>query len=134
MSLTDAMANAVLDEVLGTSGVLPATVYIGLLLSAPNPDGSGVVEPSGFGYSRVAVSNNSTEWLAASARSKTHANNIVFPTATGGGWGTVTHVGVFDAASGGNLKIYGALTTPRVINDTDVFRFLAGSSPLELTL
>jgi hypothetical protein len=30
-------------------------------------------------------------------------------------WGTVTHFGLFDAASGGNLWIWDALTTPQAI-------------------
>jgi hypothetical protein len=126
--LTDASANALLDGLLGTVGVLPATIYIGLLKAAPLPNGTGVVEQSGNGYARVAVSNNSTQWPAAASRQKTHSADITFPTATGTGWGTVTHVGVFDASSGGNLKLYDVLAIPRTVVATDVFRFLAGSA------
>jgi hypothetical protein len=104
------------------------------MTASPNPDGSGVVEPSGNGYARVAVTNNATEWPAASSREKTHANNIIWAAASGGPWGTLTHVGVFDALSGGNVRIYGPLDVPRTVNDTDVFRFLAGTSPLKLTI
>jgi hypothetical protein len=133
MPLVDTVANAHLDLLLGTSGVLPAIIYVGLMLSAPNSDGTGVVEVSGFGYSRVAVSNNPTAWPAAAARRKAHAADIVFPAAAGGAWGLVTHVGIFDAAAAGNLKHFEALNTPRQINDTDVFRFLAASTPLAFT-
>lgn len=132
MSVVDTVANATLDALLGTPGLLPATVYIGLMTAAPNPDGTGVVEPVGNGYARVSRANNTTEWPAAAARVKTHANDIVFPQATGG-WGIITHVGVFDAASGGALKAYGALDSPRTIAATDIFRFLATTSPMRLT-
>lgn len=131
--LIDTVANATLDLLLGTPGLLPATVYIGLMTQAPNANGTGVVEPpSGNGYARVAVTNDVAHWPAASGRRKTHANDIIFPAATGGPWGTITHFGIFDAASGGNLKIADALTNPRTVNNTDVFRFLAGVTPLAL--
>jgi len=132
--LVDSVANQILDSLLGTTGIFPATVYVGLMTAAPNPDGSGVVEPSGFGYARVGVSNNATQWPAASSREKTHSADIVFSAASGGGWGAITHVGIFDAASAGNLLAYGALDAPRTVADTDVFRFLAGSSPLTLSV
>lgn len=123
--LVDAVANATLDAYLGNATLLGATVYIGLMTAAPANDGSGVVEPIGNAYSRVAVVNNLTQWPAAVARVKQHANDITFPQATGT-WGTVTHVGVFDSLSGGLLKIFDGLTTPRLIVNTDQYRFLAG--------
>ena len=132
-ALVNTVANQFLDSLLGTPGLLPATVYIGLMTAEPNPDGTGVVEPSGNGYARVGVANSVAQWPAASSRQKSHASDIVFAAASGGSWGTITHVGIFDAVSGGNLKCYGALDTPRLVNDTDVFRFLSGTSPLTLT-
>jgi len=126
--LVDAVANAVLDRLLGdTAGPIGATAFIGLLLTAPNADGSGVFEPSGNNYARVSVANNATQWPAAVARSKQHANDITFNAATGT-WGTVTHVGVFDAISGGNLRIFDSLTVARLIVNTDQYRFLAGGA------
>ena len=123
--LVDALANATLDAYLGNATLLGATVYVGLMTTAPANDGSGVVEPVGNAYARVAVVNNLTQWPSAVARSKTHANDITFPTATGT-WGTCTHCGIFDSPTGGLLKIFDALTTPRLIVNTDTYRFLAG--------
>jgi|SRR6478752_7721809 len=126
--LVDAIANATLDAYLGATTILPATIYIGLMTAAPAPNGSGVVEPVGNNYARVAVPNNPTNWPAASARIKTHAFDITFNAATGGGWGTVTHVGIFDSLAGGNVRLYDALAIPRVIAATDIYRFLAGGA------
>jgi hypothetical protein len=131
--LTDTDANAFLNLLLGTAGLLPATVHMGLMTAQPNANGTGVAEPAGFGYARVAIANNATEWPNAVARVKKHANDIVFPAATGS-WGTIIWAGVFDAASGGNLRAAAALTTPRVIVATDQFRFLAATSPFQITL
>lgn len=132
-AFVDAVANAVLDSLLGTTGILPGTVYVGLLLGPPASNGTGVTEPVGGSYARQASVNNGTNWPAASARLKTHAFDITFPVATGN-WGLITHVGIFDAISAGNLKLFGALAIPRNIVTTDQFRFLAGTSPLALSL
>lgn len=126
--LVDAIANATLNAYLGATTILPATVYIGLMTSSPLPDGTFVIEPVGNNYARVAVPNNPTNWPAASARTKTHAFDITFNAATGVGWGTVTHVGIFDALSGGNVRLYDALAIPRLIANTDIYRFLAGGA------
>jgi hypothetical protein len=134
-TLVDSKANETLDAMLGAGATLfPGTVFIGLMTATPNLDGSGVVEPVGNGYARVSVTNDGTEWSAAASREKTHINDITFPAASGGSWGTVTTAGIFDALSGGNLLAFGALDASRTINDTDVFRFLASTSSLKLTI
>lgn len=127
MSLTDSFANTALDALLGSSTLLGSTVWIGLLLALPNPDGTGVVEPTGGAYARVAIANDATHWPAASGRAKTHAANIVFPTASGD-WGTVVAVGVFSALTGGVLKLYDLLNEQRTIQNGDNFDFVAGSA------
>jgi hypothetical protein len=43
---------------------------------------------------------------------------ITFPAPTAN-WGVASHMGSFDAASSGNLLYYGALTTPKTINNGD---------------
>lgn len=105
---------------------MPNPIYIGLMTSEPNDDGSGVVEPAGAGYARVSVPNTLTEWPAAAGGTKDNANVLTFPTATGA-WGIITHFGIFDAASGGNLLMFGALNTARDVLNGDVFRYLAGA-------
>ena len=40
-------------------------------------------------------------------------------TASGGNWGTITHFGIFDAASSGNLLYHGALADDKVIENGD---------------
>lgn len=128
-----ALQNSLLNSILGNPGSLgPGTVYIGLSTTTPAPDGSNFTEPGSFDYARVAVTNNDTEWPNASGGVKSNANIILFPQASGGSWGTVTHVGFFTLSSGGDLIAWGALDESRTINDTDQFRFLAGNCKLEL--
>jgi len=129
--LVDSKENQVLDELLGNATLMPNPVYIGLMTSAPNDDGTGVVEPAGGAYARVSVANTVPEWPAASGGQKSNANTITFPTATGA-WGTITHFGIFDAAGGGNLLAFGALNTPRTVIASDVFRFLTAALVMTL--
>lgn len=129
--LVTTQKNAVLDAHLGASAtLLPATVYIGLLKADPSDDGSGVVEPTGGSYARVAVSNNGTNWPAAAGGVKSNAGAVSFPTPTAD-WGECTHVGVFDAASAGNLRMSGPLGAPRNVLNGDNISFGAGELEFE---
>lgn len=129
MSLMNAMENAVLDELLGASASLIGTpVEIGLSTTTPDDTGGGITEPSGYGYVRASVVNDGTEWPAAASGIKENLNTIMFPAASGGSWGTLTHWVMFQ---GGTAKLWGVLDdgagtpTPRTIVDGDTFRFLA---------
>ena len=124
--LVDSKENEVLNELLGNATLMTNPVFIGLMNSEPNDDGSGVAEPGVGSYARVLVVNSLSEWPAAVGGQKSNANPIIFPTATAG-WGAITHFGIFDAAVAGNLLAFGALNTPRDVLVSDVFRFLSSS-------
>ena len=119
-SLSDYLENEVLDHVLGTGAyTMPSSVYIGLSTGSFGDDASGT-ELSGSGYTRKVVT------FSAAASGTTSNNAIIeFPAATGS-WGTVSHFGVFDAASSGNLLIHGAFTTAKTIATSDVLRIASG--------
>ena len=125
--LVDTTENSILDLLWGGVSFSPPTIwYLGLMTSSPTETGGSVVEPVGSSYARVAVANNIAQWPAAIAGQKQNANAIIFPTATGSGWGTITHYGFFDAAAGGSLRAFSPLDTPRVVSAGDGFQFLAG--------
>jgi hypothetical protein len=56
---------------------------------------------------------------------------VEFPAATDN-WGTITHIGVYDASTSGNLIFHSALTTSKAITTGDVFRIPTGD--LDFTL
>ena len=123
MSFTDFLENELLDHILGPGAyAAPATVYLGLSTTTPTDAGGNFTEPVGFAYARVAVTNNPANWPAAVAGSKQNGTTITFAEATGS-WGTITHFGIFDAISGGNMLMKGALTTPKLIETGDVAQF-----------
>lgn len=124
-SKSNYLENKVLDHVLGGGDYTrPSTVYVALYTSAPNDAGGGA-EVSGGSYARVAVTNDTTNWPAASGGAKSNGTDIVFPTATAN-WGTVVAFGILDASSGGNLLYWADLTTSKVVSNGDTAKFLAG--------
>lgn len=120
--LENALLNATLRNVAYTSA---ATVYVGLHTTATGDDDSGT-QVSGSGYARTAAT-----FSAPASGSTSNSATVTFPTATGS-WGTVTHFGVYDAVSAGNLLYWGALTTSKTVDNGDVFTFPA--SNLTVTL
>jgi hypothetical protein len=86
---------------------------------------------SGAGYTREA-----TGTLSVSGTSPTNCTNdaaIEFGPASGGNWGTITHIAIFDASTSGNMLGWAQLTSSRTINDGDVLRIPAGDLDITLT-
>lgn len=136
-AISDYLENAWLDMLANATAFTAPSTYVGLFTSDPTDAGTGT-EVSGGSYARVQVNQDATTqpyWNAItdSGATKLTDNNgaITFPTATAS-WGTVTHVGVFDAASGGNLLYHGALTTSKTVGNGDTFEIADGD--LDLTL
>lgn len=123
MSKTDYLENKILDHVLGKTSYTMPTAYVGLFTAAPSDSGGGT-EVSGSNYSRKSTAG--ADWNAASSGSSSNANAITFATPSGS-WGTVTHFGIFDAATTGNLLRWAALTTSKTIGSGDTPSFAAGA-------
>lgn len=123
MAMSTYLQNLDLDARYGSG--TPATIYVALSTADPTADASGLAEPSGNGYARLAVTNNATNFPAASAGAKSNGAALTFTNPTGA-WGTITHVALFDASSGGNMLDYGALASSKVINDS--------STPVEFAI
>jgi len=110
----------------GDAVTRPSSFYVALFTSNPAEDASGTeVSTTGTAYARQSVT------FSVSGNTASNTAAIEFPTATAS-YGTVTHVGVFDASSGGNLIAYAALTTSKAIDTGDVMRIPA--SDLDVTM
>lgn len=121
----------ILDHVFGAASYsAPATLYFALFTATPSDAGGGT-EATGGSYARVAVTNNATNFPAASGGAKSNGTAITFPTASAA-WGTVVAMGVFDASSGGNLLAWAALTTSKTISGGDTPSFPAGDFDVTL--
>jgi hypothetical protein len=132
MPFTYYLDNALINEAMGgVAFTSPGSIYVGLSTTTPNQSGTGISEPSGNAYARVAVVNNATNFPNASNGSKSNGATITFPTATGS-WGTVTYFFLADAASSGNILAYGALNNSQTVSNGDTLSFAISAMTLTL--
>lgn len=119
------LEDAVLNHVFGGDAYTsPSSVYLALYTTAPTDAGGGT-QVSGNGYARQEITFD-----AADSGEVTSTSHVSF-TASGGSFGTIVAVGVFDASTGGNLLAWKAIT-PVTINDTDTLTFPAGDITVSL--
>ena len=119
-ALSDYLENEILDHILSVGAyTMPSNVYVGLSTGSFADDNSGT-ELSGSGYGRVAAS-----FGAAASGTASNDAAIEFSAATGD-WGTVSHFGIFDASTTGNLLIHGSFTASKVIANGDILRIQTG--------
>lgn len=128
-AMSNYLENKIVDWLLRAQAFTPpATVYVALFTAAPTDAGGGT-EVSGGSYARVAVTSSLTAWagtqgnattVASSGTNGTTSNNaaINFPTPTAN-WGSIVAMGVFDAATAGNLLFFGSLTNAKTVNNGD---------------
>jgi len=125
MSLSNTFETDVLEWLFtNTSVTRPTAWYVGLFTTDPTDAGTGT-EVSGGSYVREAATFSVTGDTATTTAA------IEWPVATAD-WGAITHVGVFDASTSGNLIAHAALTASKTINTDDVFRIPAGD--LDITI
>jgi hypothetical protein len=133
---SDYLEKKVLDLIFSnTAYTIPTTLYLGLFTATPSDAGGGTeVSTSGTAYDRADITNNSTNFPAASGTNptlKSNGTSIPFVQATAA-WGTVGWWGIFDANTAGNLLIWGPITTPKAIDIGDTASFAIGD--LDITL
>ena len=124
--MSNYLENGLLNAVLrNTSYTSPATVYVGLYTSNPGEGNTGT-EVSGGSYARKSATFGSPSDGVC-----TNSASVEFDQASAT-WGTVSHVGLLDAITSGNLLFYTDLTTSKTIESGDIFKIAAGS--LSVTL
>src|SRR4051812_12928362 len=95
-SLENIYLNLLLGKALGVT--LPVTPWMGILTTMPDEDGTGFVEVSGGGYTRVNVA--SFYPTAAGTGTVTNTSDIPFGTPSAS-WGNGKGVAIFFTQSGG---------------------------------
>ena len=120
--LENALINATLRN---TSYTSVATIYVALYTSDPTDADTGT-EVTGGSYARTSVT-----FAAPSNGVSLNSADVTFPTCTAG-WGTVTHIGLKDASTAGNLLYHTPLDTSKTIDSGDIFKISTGN--LSVTL
>lgn len=126
--MSDYLENALINHVLrNTPFATPGIVHVALFSSDPTDAGSGTELSSGTspGYARTVATFGAPVNGVAS-----NSAEVLFPAATGD-WVTVTHMAIFDEASGGNMLMHKALPSSVTVLNTNNFRIPIGD--LEVT-
>jgi hypothetical protein len=136
-AMSNFLENKLVDQIFrAQTAPTTSTLHIGLFTAAPNDAGGGT-EVAGNNYSRASVTSSLANWAGTQSAGSTTASSgtggqtsnngaITFATPSGT-WGTVSHFGVFDAGTSGNLLFHGQLTIAKTINSGDTVSFPAGS-------
>lgn len=129
-AMSNYLENKLIDHIFrGVAYSVPTALHIALYTAAPSDAGGGT-EVAGNNYARGALVPNTTNWAAtngattttnpSSGTSGTTSNNVVITfNVPSGTWGTVTHFGIFDAPTGGNLLFWGALSASKLVQSGD---------------
>ena len=110
---------------LGENFTPPATLYLALFTEDPGRAGVQTNEIADSAYTRLPVTFTAADDDDDSGSYCENAYDIEFAQATVD-WGTVTHVMIMDAETGGNGLYYGALEISKVIGVDDFVRVPAG--------
>lgn len=131
-AMSDYLENNLILHIFRTgSWTKPTALNIALYTAAPSDAGGGT-EVSGGSYARVNVAPLDANWAATSGTNGLTSNvaDVVFATPSAN-WGVITHFGIFD--QGTNLLFWGALTTPKTVNNGDPApKFVAGTLTVTL--
>lgn len=121
MSLFDSMENAVLDWLFGSGS--PASYDLAVSSTTPADNGTNITEPSTGGYARLNITNNVTNFPAASGGTKVNGATFQFPPATASWGAALTHWVLYN---GGTPVIWGTLSPSKTVDTDDALRILAG--------
>lgn len=119
--ISTAKANSILDDLFRSEG--KAIRYLGFSSTTPQLNDSGVItnftEPAAStGYKRVPLTDEALSSMdaASGAQIKNGTYNIAFPVPNKESqYGTATHIGVFEVATGGAPTITAALSAPQTL-------------------
>ena len=137
---SDYLEQKLLEHIFGNNGgalwTAPAndSIYISLHTGSPADADSGANEITLGSYAR-SNADGALTWTVSQAAGVTTATNdqaITFPQATANYDGVVTHIGIYDHPSAGNLLFHGALTVSKTVTTGDTFQVNAGALTITL--
>jgi hypothetical protein len=124
--MSDYLEKKILDYVLrNTADWAPTAVYLALHTADPVDAGSGA-EVSGGSYARQACAFDATHATGGNTANTDAESFTVMPACT------VTHIGVWDAASSGNLLFHTAVDTSKAVLSGDTISVAAGAVTITL--
>ena len=133
-SKSNYLSKKIVEEIVGGVNFTPATnVYVALLTVTPDDTstGSTITETDYTSYARtlIGTGNNQTDaWNTSTGTTTatvTNKNAITFPAATGASTNPLIAVALVDAASAGNVLLWGTISSTPIANG-DIPKINAG--------
>lgn len=112
----------------------PTTWYIALHTGDPGEAGTSNEVSNSNAYARTSVTFGAAEQPSSGITFCDNSATVTFPTASGGNWGTISHISIKTSATygGGNTLFKGQLTSSKIVNDGDTFQIQAGQLTISL--
>ena len=122
---SDYLENKILDYVLrDQADWAPTAVYLSLHSSDPTDDDGGEISGNGYGRQQITfAAAHATSGEIASNSAETFSDMPAV---------TVTHIGLHDHASAGNLLFHGALAASKAVASGDTVQFASGAITVTL--
>ena len=125
-AMSDYLERKLLDHTLGTAAYThPSQVHLALHTADPT-DAAGGAEGSGGSYARQTIDFNAAAGAGGAVTNSTEENFTGMPACT------VTHIGIWDAASSGNLLYHGIVSSSKAVADGDTISLAAGQLTVTL--
>jgi hypothetical protein len=124
--MSDYLENAVLNHSLGTSDIGAFVTQMYLSLHTADPTDDDGVECTGGSYARQAISFATASGTGGSVASNDAQSFTAMPAAT------VTHIGIHDAATSGNMMYHTAVDTAKTVLAGDTISVASGAVTVTL--
>ena len=110
----------------------PTAWFVALSTTTPTTTGTNVSEPSGMGYLRQSLGAGGFGAPTGNPASISNTGILTF-TASGGDWGTITYIVIYDAGTNGATLAIGQLTNSKLIQNGDSLQFAVAAITITLT-
>ena len=125
-AMSDYLERKLLDHTLGTAAYThPSQAYLALHTADPT-DAAGGAECSGRSYARQTIDFNAAAGTGGAVTNSTAEDFADMPACT------VTHIGIWDHASAGDLLYHGSVSTPKTVADGDTISLAIGQLTVTL--
>ena len=124
--ISDFLENKLIEHFFRLQASTASTAYVALYTGDPLDDNSGP-EVAIAGYARKPALIG-----AASGGAASNTAEINYGAATAA-WSTVTHVGILDAETAGNLLMHSVLDLEKIVAEGDTFKINTGDLDIAIT-
>lgn len=128
--------NVIETTLRGAAFPVPSTIYLALFTADPTDANTTANEvqtgpfPAYVRKDAAVGAGIATGWVAPSNGVTSNAKVITFPANNGAGTVTVTHLGIYDAITGGNLLYHSPLVASKALLVGDVLSFGIGAATI----